>query len=278
MNLPSDPEKIQEPPQEPFRPLIEAIDLMAMRIRISPTTTTDEGECDTGSLGIGPLTELVGAVSRQSVVVVEWLRLPCIDLVLTTALAFARKWTQVLMIDLRDWDLDLVQRLALVGTGDPALAAVRPEMSEGAANDLITKLEPLRSLPIDVCANRHITVDDLRDLVKTWASRRNGRRLLILAGVDRMFSDREQRGWFVLKFLALTMKFEVIAAMATDTEEPSERYRDVGPHVDTWLRLEGVAGSKPKRFSPVLERCHLRPPTILPPMIYSPDHGAWSRA
>ena len=50
---------------------------------------------------------------------------------------------QVLMIDLRDWDLDLVQRLALVGTRDSVWAAVRPEMSGGAANNLIAQLEPL---------------------------------------------------------------------------------------------------------------------------------------
>jgi hypothetical protein len=238
-------------------------ELLGRRVQIEPPADALDGG-NHSSVPIGPLTELSGALRHHAVVVVEGPRLSTLDMVLATAMTFAKEpmTAAALIIDLRDWDIYLPQRLALVASGIAALQAPRPVMSSEAVEVAYRALLPLIKSNLAVGADRHLEVEGLADVILPWVkqfaqSPRPVKTLVVLAGGERML--RTQAQWLRLKQEAMLFHVEILVAYSTEDAE-SQAYRAAGDCADTWIRLEAEGHG---RFKPVLERCSIRPAGVL---------------
>ncbi len=264
-------------------PFDECIDNLIVRIQ-----PTDADDCawwaDEGAwrkrTTIGPFIGLTGVMKPNSLTVVQAPRLLAADVTLATALAVAHAGGHVLVVDLRDAEIDVVQRIGLVHVGMPELSHSRLAMNAATANDIATRLMELSALPITVAVDRHLKMSDLSSLTIKWALAQSkpdlpfSIGLLVITGVERMVHDAEQ--WRALSIIARQVRCSMLVALATEERPQADEYRKSDDRADTWIRCDEMVEIHTERsgtYQPVLERCWLRPPTTLPMIVHDPLRG-----
>ena len=259
-------------------PFHECIDHLIERIQ--PTEADDSAWWHRST--VGPFISLAGVMKPRSLTVVQAPRLLAVDMAFATALAVAQVGGHVLVVDLRDADIDFAQRIGLVHLGFPELSHQRMVMDSATANKVAHRLQEISSLSITMAVDRQLKLSDLSSLAVTWAITQSKPDqpapvgLLIIIGAERMTHDAEQ--WRALKIIAMQVRCSLLVTLATEERPQSDEYRKSDDHVDTWVRCDPDTAlpsdqSGTLSYRSTLERCWLRPPTTLPMIVHDSLRG-----